>query len=415
MTITTAPRQTTQPLILTKAPINAEIEIGTLDELVNHLKQAAYLEMSTIPMYLYAAFSIGTRGYSQWNPGMGAFRLIRSVVVEEMLHLCLVRNLLVALGRGDEITFCEPDFVPFYPSDMLHRYPKLELHLGPCDRDLVRNVFMEFERPRPGKGEGKPPKGQYATIGEFYRAVGKGLVKLDQEAPKPGLWAKNKPELQYVAAYWNKDGGGEPVLIHDLKSAQDALKIIVEQGEGIDPDKPSVPIDPLKPIPGLDELPHYTKFKRIADGIEPLGAVWTLPTDPWSGQYEADRAVSAINDLFCAVYCYVLHMLDVIYLTSWKDVRPGQRSPRYHYERTFMSVMQGILVSIAELMVATQITAGPYKGEHNAGPTFEYYDLPDTGKKDHLIELCDKAMVHFPNLGGDNSVRWLIGKLPAEV
>ncbi|MFF7993554.1 ferritin-like protein [Kitasatospora xanthocidica] len=413
MTVTT-PLEALTPGILT-APdtmIDATSDITTLDQLVRHLKQAAYLEMSTVPMYLYSAFSIGSRGYSQWDPGMGAFRLIRSIVVEEMLHLSLVRNLLVALGKGDEVTFYQEDFVPTYPSYMLHRWPLLDLHLGPCSRELVRDVFMEFERPSAKPGEGTPPEGWYATIGKFYEAVGKGLKYLD--GTTPDLWKRNQPHLQYVAAYWNKDGGGEPVLVQDLKSALDALKIIVEQGEGIPKDKLTVPINPLKPIPGLDEMPHYIKFKRIADGVEPIGPVWPLPMDPKAGQYGEDEAVTSINTLFNAVYCYVLHMLDVIYGTSRSDVKPGATSPRYHYERTFMSAMQGILVTVAETMVAVQVNSSVPIIRH-AGPTFEFHRLPATGKKKYLLQLCDAAMAHFPQLGGDNSVRWLIGKLPDAV
>ncbi|MCQ4041351.1 ferritin-like protein [Streptomyces rubrisoli] len=184
--------------------------------------------MSTIPMYLYASFSIASRGYSQWDPGMGAFRLIRSIVVEEMLHLSLVSNLLVALGDED-IRFYDEDFVPRYPSRMLHRHPELVLHLEPCGKEVVRDVFMEFERPEPKKGEGRPPKGQYATIGEFYRAVGKGLEALDKKMG-PALWKHNRLAVQYTGAYWNHDGGGDTVLVRDLKSAQNALKIIIEQG-----------------------------------------------------------------------------------------------------------------------------------------------------------------------------------------
>jgi hypothetical protein len=408
---TTASSQSTRPPILAAAPVHPEVAITDLDQLVNHLRQATYLEMSSIPIYLYAAFSIGSRGYSQWTAGIGPFRLIRSIVVEEMLHLCLVRNLLVALGHGDDVTFYDPDFVPKYPSDMLHRYPQLKLHLGPCDRDLVRDVFMEFERPREPAGQGTPPPDEYATIGQFYHAMEKGLAHLDAKLG-PALWAGNQKSLQYVAAYWNVDGGGEPVLITDLTSALGALKMIVDQGEGIDPAKPSVPIDPLKPVPGLDELPHYTKFKQIADGIDPIGPVWPLPRDPRGADYAADPAARSISDLFNASYCYVLHMLDVIYRTSRDDVSGGNRSPRYHYERTFISAMQGILVSVAEIMVATPLTAGPHADQYHAAPTFEYYELPAQRKKEHLLGLCQAAMAHFPALGGDNSVAWLIGNLP---
>jgi hypothetical protein len=399
------------PAILGSAPVDPQAGISDVNHLVNHLKQAAYLELSSIPMYLYAAFSIGSCGYSQWSPGLGAFRLIRSIVVEEMLHLCLVRNLLVAVGHGEDIKLYDKGFVPAYPAPMLHRYPTLMLHLAPCSPQLVRDVFMEFERPTPQPGAGKPPKGQYATIGEFYRAVGKGLTRLDKEMG-PRLWADNQPTVQYVSAYWNNDGGGEPLLVENLATALEAMKMIMEQGEGIDPGATTVPIDPLKPVPGLNEMPHYTKFKQIADGIDPLGPVWSLPTDPHAGDYQADEAVTHINTLFNASYCYVLHLLDVLYATSWKDMGPGAKNKRYHYERTFISAMQGILVSVAEAMVATQVAKGSYAGKANAGPTFEYYQLPRIGKRDHLIQLCDAAMPYFPALGGDNGVRWLLGKMP---
>jgi uncharacterized protein (UPF0276 family) len=63
-------------------------------------------------------------------------------------------------------------------------------------------------------------------------------------------------------------------------------------------------------------------------------------------------------------------------------------------------------------MVATSVAKGPYGGKCNAGPTFEYHQLPRIGKKEHLLQLCDEAMRYFPALGGDNGVRWLIGKMP---
>jgi hypothetical protein len=140
--------------------------------------------------------------------------------------------------------------------------------------------------------------------------------------------------------------------------------------------------------------------------------VWSVPTDPHAVDYLADEAVTSINTLFNASYCFVLHLLDVLYATSWKDLAPGTRDKRYGYERTFISAMQGILVSVAEAMVATPVTKGAYGGKGNAGPTFEYYQLPRIGKRDHLIQLCDAAMPYFPALGGDNGVRWLLSKMP---
>ena len=56
-------------LLLSEYPIDAKKPIETVDELQTHLVHAAMVELSTIPLYLYAAYSIQTDGYSQWSPG----------------------------------------------------------------------------------------------------------------------------------------------------------------------------------------------------------------------------------------------------------------------------------------------------------------------------------------------------------
>ncbi|NDU72990.1 hypothetical protein GWI34_10140 [Actinomadura sp. DSM 109109] len=400
------------PTILDVNPVDAVKGVSTKEDLYNHLVQAAAVETQTIPMYLYALYSIAGQGHSRWDAGIGAQRLIRSIVVEEMLHLCLVRNILVALDYGDRVRFYDENFLPDYPEYMLHRHPPLLLRLSRCDRALVRKIFMEFERPRAAKGESTPPKGQYATIGAFYKSICDGLEELDRRHGE-ALWAHSHPELQYTAAYWNKDGGGDTLLVRDLKTAKQALTLIIDQGEGADPDRPSVPIDPIYPTPGLDELPHYAKFERIADGIEPIGPTWKVPTDPKGFQYLDDGAAAAINDLFNAAYCYVLHLVDVLYTTPATDVVPGRPSTRYGRERQFISAMQGLLANIAETMVAVPFRNGPLADrELQMAPSFEYVALPEDGKKKHLIQLCDQAITHFPQLGGDNSVRWLLDKMP---
>ena len=226
----------------------------------NHLRQAAELELSTIPLYLYAAYSIQTQGTYQWAAGMSAFRTIRSVVIEEMLHLCLVRNLLTAIGGGDDFRLYDEAVMPTYPSPMLHRVPTLMLQLEPCTTDLMSNVFMPLELPAkpaaPAQGE------QYSTIGQFYDAIVLGFETLSG----PELWQDPRPDLQYNRAYWNQDGGGKPLVVTDLPSALGAITTIVEQGEGAAPGDDEVPMNPADPSFGFEELSHYAKFQRIAAG-----------------------------------------------------------------------------------------------------------------------------------------------------
>lgn len=165
--------------------VKSDQPIRSRDDLVNHLHQAAQLEMSTIPLYLYAAYSIETKGHSQWDPGISASRTIISIVLEEMLHLALVRNLMLAIGAGDQISFYDPKFMPQYPSLMLHRAPDLELHLEPCTQNLIERVFMPLELPAE---HGAPPQSdQYNTIGQFYECIEDGFRYLSDNVKISGL------------------------------------------------------------------------------------------------------------------------------------------------------------------------------------------------------------------------------------
>jgi hypothetical protein len=388
----------------TVRPLDVEKPITTVAELQDHLYHAIQVEFSTIPLYLYPAYSIQVQGYSQWSSGMSAFRTIRSVVIEEMLHLCLARNLMVAVGGGDSVRFYDQAMVPTYPCDMLHRTPTLPLHLEPCSTTLMTDVFMPLELP--AKAGAPPQGGEYNTLGQFYAAIGLGFDTLDQSLGA-GLWADNRPDLQYLSGYWNQDGGGSPIVVCDLATAHRAIDTIVEQGEGAKPGDPDVPLDPTKPALGMDELSHYAKFSRIAAGIDLIGATWPVPTDPRAAMFEGD--VGELASFFDAAYCYVLCLLDAVYATSRTESEPGRRSDRYGLERTFIGAMGGVLFPIADLLVRTPAGAGQH-----AAPTFGFYAFPDDRpKKDTLAEMCAKVAVAFPSLGGDDGVARQISLLPS--
>lgn len=383
-------------------PVNAQEPITTVEQLRNHLVQAAALELSTIPLYLYASYSIQTASYSQWAPGLSAFRTIRSVVIEEMLHLCLVRNLMTAIGAGDQIRFYDRSIVPTYPSPMLHRVPTLIFNLEPCTEALMSDIFMPLELP--AKADSPAQSEQYNTIGQFYQAIVEGFERLSG----PELWKDTHTDLQYNEAYWNQDGGGKPIVVTDLITAQEAITTIVEQGEGLDPGDNEVPLAPANPELGVEELSHYAKFARIAAGIDGIGNIWPVPTNPKRSDFPG--SVGQLAELFDAAYCYVLCLIDAIYTTSAGTVKPGEHSPRYGLERTFIAAMGGVLFPIADLLVR-QPSGKPGT---NAAPTFGFYEFEGaTPKKDQLIALCDRVLGAYPQLGGDDGVRQLIGRLPS--
>jgi hypothetical protein len=385
-----------------KQPLQAQKPITKHHQLHRHLYQAAQVELSTIPLYLYAAYSIQTAGDYQWDAGISAFRTIRSVVIEEMLHLCLVRNLMVATG-APHFRFYDEDFVTKYPSPMLHREPKLMLHLEPCTTELMERVFMPLELPE--KTSAPPQPDHYNTLGQFYAAITAGLETLSG----PDLWKNPRGDLQYTTSYWNQDGGGKPICVLDLPSALQAIQTIVEQGEGADPDDPMVPLRPAGPQTGYDEYSHYAKFQRIAEGIDPIRDVWPVPTDPKAADF--DPPVRQLAELFNAAYCYVLCMIDALYETSARTVVAGQRSPRYGLERTFVAAMGGTLFPIADLLVRQPAKK---RSRKHAAPTFEFHRFDRRKpKKDQLLAMCDDLLGAYPSLGGDDGVRRLLGKLPS--
>lgn len=386
--------------ILTR-PLKTDQPIETIQELQDHLYNAIQLEFSTVPLYLYSLYSIQTQGYSQWSAGMSALRTIRSVVIEEMLHLCLARNLMIAVGGGDTIRFYDQEMIPTYPSPMLHRLPKLMLHLEPCSTNVMTKVFMPLELPA---GTDAPPEpGWYQTIGQFYAAIKLGFERLSG----PDLWVHNQPDFQYLSGYWNQDGGGAPLVVCDLPSAIDAIATIVEQGEGADPGNLTVPLDPVSPQEGMTELSHYGKFRQIGLGIDQIGKTWPVPTDPQRTQW--DGPVGELAELFDAAYCYLLCLLDALYTSSRMASQPGQTSPRYGLERTFIAAMGGILFPIANLLVRQ-----PVGHDQHAAPAFGYYAFGDAQpKRDQLLDLCARTAAHYPSLGGGDSVLHLIGLLPS--
>lgn len=437
MTTRTTIRDFTMPELRPGEPIDS------VQNLADHLWVAARVELSTIPLYLYSAYSIKTKGYSQWAPQRGALRTLIGVAIEEMLHLCLARNLMVAIGRGHDIRFYDKNFIPTYPHNMLNRSPALPLHLKKLSTAHVQ-TFVDLEAP----GEITDVEeyqihpenvGEYRSLGAFYHSIALGFDRLDRDRKIP--WDVQGVYKQYLRGFWNQFGEGKPLRVANLTTARKALNIIIEQGEGSTQDHKHTHHDPNRPDLGDEVFTHWWKFVRIQRDIEGIGAVngakdkdlsinsaaaiWPVVDDPTVEKHGKNNpGISSLMTLFNAAYCYMLCILDELYDTPTTDVRkervPGTKrvemfSRRYALERNGIAAMQGILYPIAELLVRTPLTQGgdPHQGP-NAGPSFQYYEFGHLGnmsKKAELLHLCEKAMTHFPELGGDDTVHRQISLL----
>ncbi|GAA0411132.1 ferritin-like protein [Streptomyces luteireticuli] len=426
-------------------------EIATLRELTEHLVAAAKVELSTIPLYLYSTYSIRTKGYSQWAAGKSAQRTMIGVAIEEMLHLTLARNLLVAIGSGDAVRFYDREysadgFTTPYPKPMLMREPDLELHLRRLSKEQVTGTFMQIELPDDKATELAAEIRPYKTLGEFYARIEQGIRDLSSDHLKEKIdWGRAKRELwkfQYHRGYWNQNGGSDgPMIIVDEKTALHAMEIIVDQGEGARQDHGYLP-DPIFRTAdhpdqevGKWQASHYTKFQDIAKGLNGIGVIcddngrqkftiddseviWPVLDDPALARLVPGRPVHKLTEFSNAVYCYVLALLDAIYatpMTPYTDAAPFHESERYGLERGFVAAMQGVLYPVADLLVRTPLVDGDMPGvrpDANAGPPFEHYAFTTQRPKGELVALCNDLLALYPELGGDDGVQRQISLLP---
>jgi hypothetical protein len=221
--------------------------ITSLASLERHLQWAIQLELTTIPPYLCALYSIKD------GHNLPAQALIRGVVMEEMLHVTLAANLLNAIGGTPRLAHA--DVVPRYPGKLPHSNGKLTVKLLPFSPAAIA-AFRAIEHPAPA---GARPEGHaYHTIGQFYEAIADGF----------GDRARQVAPSHYYGA------GGEPTEVTDLASALRAIAEICEQGEGYD----GTIHDDDTQFGQPEELAHYYRFTEIA-----LGRCY-LPSDtPRSG------------------------------------------------------------------------------------------------------------------------------------
>jgi hypothetical protein len=192
--------------------------------------------------------------------------VLSQIVVQEMLHLACACNLLTSVGGAPQVR--RPN-LPANP----RAYPAgFQLRLLPFNLEAVEQ-FVFLERPEYSGARTAPsyrdlaiPAGSlieaftreraYETLGELYRGIEDGLLYLAQKLGESGLFI-GRAEAQTASPYISLPGLS-PVV--NLASALEALKVIIEQGEGASPEA---------------EDSHYQRFSRIRDEYREI-----LATDP---------------------------------------------------------------------------------------------------------------------------------------
>jgi hypothetical protein len=299
---------------------------ATIDELRVHLQAALEVEHLTIPVYMTGMYTI--------KPGTNrpAQDTIRSVVLEEMLHLTLAANLLNAVGGTPDVA--NPGFVAGYPALLPFSDPSLPpiplQHFSPEALD----TFMLIERPR----SFVPPDPQatgWTSIGQFYDVIRQGLIDLERHQQREHAAGRatastiftGPPERQ-VGPEDFYNSGGEVFAVTDLKSALLAVEVISDQGEGIADtiwDSDDIHFGEER------QVAHYFRFKEIRTGrrygrhdlprTEPSGPLIDVTWDdayPIAGDTKVDdyppqSQVRRHAELFNQRYAYLLTLLDMAF------------------------------------------------------------------------------------------------------
>jgi hypothetical protein len=325
--------------------------IESVADLRRALQQAIELEHSTIPPYLTALFSIKD-GRNQ-----EVAEIIRSVVIEEMLHMALACNLLNAVGGAPAIDTA--GFVPKYPTRMpggLH--PGLVVSLKKASIEHIRDVFMAIEEPEKTID---PDVHSRLTIGWFYAQIEAALERLHMQ---PGVNLFSGKSARQVSG-WDPPRSFELFAVTDLETARRAIREIRDQGEGASAIDPDVG-------PG-QELAHYYKFEEIvrgrrlvvhAGGYDFTGAeiafdpdgVWPMVDNPSTASLPSPSLARVRSEEFNEQYAALLALLHRTFNGETDQMGPA------------INLMWSLEV-IGKGLVQTPIY--PDSAE-TAGPSFEY-------------------------------------------
>lgn len=226
-------------IVIEKAYVDAVRAASTPRDLHESLQAAIVLELATIPPYLTAYFSL--------KPGENTdvAALVRSVVIEEMLHLTIAANVLNAVGGCPVID--SSDAVLTYPTQLpMGVADGLTVHIGPMSMSQ-NETFMAIEQPEDPIADRPGP--DVTTIGDFYAAI----IDKIKEFGEPAFATPSAPQ---VTAPWFPSA--QLFAVTDVDSATRALGIVVEQGEGT--------ICSPEDGDGEGELAHYYRFAEIRHG-----------------------------------------------------------------------------------------------------------------------------------------------------
>jgi CDGSH-type Zn-finger protein/uncharacterized Fe-S cluster protein YjdI len=240
------------------------------DQLIGMLTEAAEIEHCLMCTYLYAAFSLKQSAAedlraTEWSAVQRWRAEIVAIATEEMLHLALVNNLLIALGSPPHYRhFNFPATAGQFPADVsvallpfdaatLDHFIYVERPSEAVEADGATIVKAAYSRDMTHADLATETSADYATVGELYQAIADSLPALAASLGEAGLFVGS------VAAQLTEEDVFLPNLctISTVAEATRALALIVEQGEG---------------SRVCHETSHYARFRTMRAQWQALAA-----------------------------------------------------------------------------------------------------------------------------------------------
>lgn len=368
----------------------AAIPVGTREELVSLLGEAAELEHGLACSYLYAAFSL--KGSTSDGLSAADIEVVRGwrativdVAEQEMLHLALVCNLLTAIGAAPHLRRpTMPHTSRYYPAGITIELRRFD------DASLTRFIFLErpehveveaevLEHPTvdldaevpaaaPGAlvldedltdDAGAPEPASFSTVGHLYETIEAAFTHLTDVRGEANLFI-GPPVAQATSAYFDMH---DLVAVTDLASARAALEVLTTQGEGVRGDWTNS---------------HYGRFlairtelrELVADdpGFEPAWPALDNPTEHASEPDERlveDPVALDVMRLFNSAYT----LMTVMLLRCFAHTDESEAALRV-LSRSTVDLMEDVIEPLGGLLARLPARSGPTP---TAGANFDFY------------------------------------------
>jgi hypothetical protein len=356
------------------------LAVESREQLVYLLTQACELEQGVLCEYLFAVYSLkqgAEDGLSSQQLAQVARwgRTVSQVAVQEMLHLALATNLLLAVGAAPHLH--RPNFpirCQWYP-------PDVRLALVPFGEAALRH-FMYLERPdsidledadafaaicecrpltaTPGTLMAAPQN--FHTVGHLYRSIEHGFERLVERCGEAEVFI-GPPRAQASPKVF---GWPELVVVTDLASARAAIELIVEQGEGAGGDWREAHFGRFSTI--LDELLVATRANPAYSPARPARPAYVRrPPDQPQATIISDPLTAQVADLFDAAHQTMLQAL-------WRCFVHGDETDEEvrTLVGTAVRLMAGVLRPLGSVL--TSLPLGPDHPGELAGPAFYMVD-----------------------------------------